>query len=209
MHVLLFANREPKDSRLNFDRPDQDRLLQELLPYRMQAVATLNLALRLRSQWTDAPPMTIHADGRLLVEGSLNAFTNPAIEAGAIHCRALLEFLGLAEREGALVNRRRRQPGDVGIEHFENDKGPLPMLAPETALNRYDGGPDEARKALLSVFRLTNKGLAHITQDLEEHPDQGKWLEVASRGIPSLIISYLYTPLGIPAPNYKLPSRIR
>jgi hypothetical protein len=30
-----------------------ERLLHELLPYRMQAVETLNLALRLRMKWAD------------------------------------------------------------------------------------------------------------------------------------------------------------
>jgi hypothetical protein len=29
-------------------------------------------------------------------------------------------------------------------------------------------------------------------------------IEIASRGVPSLVISYVYTPLGLPAPNYKL-----
>lgn len=188
---------------------DHERLLHRLLPYRMQAVATLNLALRLGSRWTDAPSMTIHADGKLVVEGNLNAFTNPAIEAGLVHCRALLEFLGLCERKGALSNRKSRQPGDIGIEHFKNADGPLRMLDPETALSRYEGGRDEAEKALLSVFFVANKGLAHITQDLIDHPDHGTLLEIASRGIPSLVVSYLYTPIGIAAPSYKIASRPR
>jgi hypothetical protein len=175
----------------------------------MNAVAVLNRALELRSQWAAAPPMTIHADGKLVVEGNLNAFTNPAIEAGAIHCRALLEFLGLGEKDGHLVNRTKRRPGDIGIEHFENANGPLAMLDPEVALSRYDGGREEAEKAILSVLHLANKGLAHITQDLTDHPERGRWLEIVSRGVPSLMVSYLYTPLRLPAPNYKLSARRR
>jgi hypothetical protein len=206
---LPFSSQEPKDCSLRFNQPDQNRVLQELLPYRMQAVTTLNLALRLRSQWDDAPPMEIHADGKLVVEGNLNAFTNPAIEAGAIHCRALLEFLGLGEKDDRLVNRKGRRLGDIGIEHFEDANGSLAMLDPEVALSRYDGGRDEAEKALLAVFQLTNKGLAHVTQDLTDHPDREARLEIASRGIPSLIVSYLYTPLGLPAPDYKLSARRR
>jgi hypothetical protein len=184
------------------------RVLDEEMPYRMQAVATLNLALRLRSRWNDAPPMTIYADSKIVIEGNLNAFTNPAIEAGAIHCRALLEFLGLGEKNGALSKRNGRRPTDIGIEHFHNTRGPLPMLEPEVAVSRYDGGVEEAEKALLSVLHLTNKGLAHITRDLREHPEQGRWLEIVSRGVPSLIVSYLYTPLGLSAPSYKPISRL-
>jgi hypothetical protein len=66
-----------------------DRLLRELLPYRMQAVAILNLALNLQAT-LGAAPMNIYANDELAVEGNLNAFINPAIEAGLMHCRALL-----------------------------------------------------------------------------------------------------------------------
>ena len=66
-----------------------DRLLNEIMPYRMQAVATLNLATCLRMKWADHPqPLEIHVNGKLQVEGNLHAFTNPAIEAGLVHCRA-------------------------------------------------------------------------------------------------------------------------
>jgi hypothetical protein len=188
---------------------NETELLQKLIPYRMQAVDTLNYALRLRSRWSDAPGMTMHVDGKQVMEGNLNAFTNPAIEAGLVHCRALLELLGLCEKEGRLSNRKKRQPGDVGIEHFRSSDGPLKMVPPEVALSRYDGGRDEAERALLTVFHLTNKGLAHITADLADHPEHGRLLDIASRGIPVLVISYLYTPLGMAAPNYKITSRAR
>ena len=71
---------------------DRDRLLNELLPYRMQAIQTLNLALNLGNQLGEAA-MTVYAGDKLVVEGTLYSFTNPCIEAGLMHCRALLEFL--------------------------------------------------------------------------------------------------------------------
>jgi hypothetical protein len=175
----------------------------------MHAVEILNYALRLRSIWSDAPAMTMHVDGKQVMEGNLNAFTNPAIEAGLVHCRALLEFLGLCERERRLSVRRGRQPGDIGIEHFRNANGPLKMVNPEKVLSRYDGGREQAEKALLTIFHVTNKGLAHLMRDLMDHPEHGELLEIASRGVPSLVVSYLYTPLGLPAPSYKITSRPR
>jgi len=189
------------------DRHSQ--LLHKLIPYRMHAVNTLNHALRLRSEWRDAPPMTMHVNGKQVMEGNLNAFTNPAIEAGLVHCRALLEFLGINERDGQLRQRGGRRPDDIGIEQFSNADGPLNKVHPETALSRYDGGQDEAREALLAVFRLTNKGLAHITEYLTAHPEDGRLVEIASRGIPVLVVNYLYIPLGLPAPDYKISSRPR
>jgi hypothetical protein len=188
---------------------NETMLLHKLIPYRMQAVDTLNYALRLRSSWSDAPCMTMYVDGKQVMEGNLNAFTNPAIEAGLVHCRALLEFLGLCEKNGRLSNRKKRQPGDVGIEHFHNADGAFKMVAPEAILYRYDGGPDEAERALLTIFHITNKGLAHVTADLATHPEHGRLLEIASRGIPTLVVSYLYTPLGMASPNYKITSQPR
>jgi hypothetical protein len=188
---------------------NETRLLYEILPYRLYAVAILNRALQLRAKWSDAPSMTIYVDGKLEIEGNFDAFANPAIEAGLVHCRALLEFLGLCNRNEVLSNIEKRRRGDVGIEHFKNAAGYLKIVDPEAVLKRYDGEQAEAEKALLCVFHVANKGLAHITQDLKDHPEQGALLEIASRGIPSLVVSYLYTPLGIPAPDYKITSRPR
>jgi hypothetical protein len=188
---------------------NETRLLYEILPYRMNAVATLNRVLELRAKWSDAPAMTIFVDGKLEIEGNFDAFANPAIEAGVVHCRALLEFLGLCDKNSVLSNIERRRRDDVGIEHFKNAAGHLKMVDPQAALKHYDGEQAEAEKALLCVFHLANKGLAHTTRDLKDHPEQGALLEIASRGIPSLVVSFLYTPLGIPAPDYKITSRPR
>jgi hypothetical protein len=51
---------------------DRDHLLNELLPYHMQAVETLNLALNLNGRW-GAAPMTLYAADKLVVEGTLPA----------------------------------------------------------------------------------------------------------------------------------------
>jgi hypothetical protein len=83
------------------------------------------------------------------------------------------------------------------------------MADPEAVLKQYDGGRSEAERALLTIFHVANKGLAHTTQDLKDHPEQGVLLEIASRGVPSLLVNYLYTPLRLPAPNYKITSRPR
>lgn len=187
---------------------DQDRVLIEL-PYRMQAIATLNLAINLSAKW-GAAPMNLYAGDKLVVEGNLNAFTNPAIEAGIIHCRALLEFLGLCDKKGKLDNRTGRLPTDIGIEHFNTPAGqPLRMVTPDDAANRYPGPSDEAKNALLTVFQVANKELAHVTEDLRNSPEHARLIEIASRGIPVLMVGCFYKPLGLPAPDYKLTHRPR
>src|SRR5882757_7522130 len=101
---------------------DRNHLLNELLPYRMQAVETLNLAINLNSQ-LGAAPMTLYAGETLVVEGTLHGFTNPCIEAGMMHCRALLEFLGLCDKNDRLGNIKKRRSTDSGIEDFNTPSG--------------------------------------------------------------------------------------
>lgn len=185
---------------------DQQQLLR-LLDHRMQAVATLNWALATRSQWEAAPPIAVHIDRKLRLEGNLNAITNPMLEAGLIHCRALLEFLGLCEKGGSLSQIKKRRPSDIGVEQFSNTNGPLPMLSPAIAAGRYGGDAAEAERALLRVFRLTNKGLAHSTSGMIDDPADFELIEIASRGVPSLMVSFFYTPLGLPQPDTRITTR--
>jgi hypothetical protein len=188
---------------------DRDRVLREL-PHRMEAIDTLNLALNL-SAALGAASMKLYADDKLVVEGTIHGFTNPAIEAGIMHCRALLEFLGLCNDNGQLGNiTRARRRTDIGIEHFNAPDGtPLKMVTPDDAANRYPGSSDEAKNALLAVFQVANKELAHVTEDLRDSPEHARLIEIASRGIPVLMVGCFYKPMGLPAPNYKLTHRPR
>ena len=153
--------------------------------------------------------MKLFINDVLTIEGNSNAFTNPAIEAGVIHCRVMLEFLGLAmNKSGALAALAKpRRADDLGIESFKNKNGPLPWVTPAQATKRYPGDPAEAEQALLSVFRIANKGLAHLTSSFMTTPNEEHLLEVASRGVPALVVSHLYTPLGLPAPPSQVVSR--
>lgn len=154
--------------------------------------------------------MAIYFDGTLSVEGSSNGFINPAIEAGLMHCRALLEFLGLCVRNGRLQNiGLPRRQDDIGIESFSNASGALRLVTPEAAIAHYTGPNEEAEKALLAVFHAANKGFAHFTSGFDPSLVDGDAIEVASRGVPTLIISHLYTPLGLPAPDFEIKSRSR
>lgn len=185
---------------------DEQKILR-VLDHRMQSVASLNWALATRSQWAAAPPIAVHIDGKLTLEGNLNAITNPMLEVGLVHCRALLEFLGLCDEKGSLSQIKKRRASDIGVEQFKNAGGPLPMLSPEIAVSRYGGGPAAAERALLRVFRLTNKGLAHSTDGMVEDQADFELIEIASVGVPSLMVSYFYTPLGLPRPDTRITTR--
>lgn len=185
---------------------DEQKTLR-LLDHRMQSVASLNWALGIRSQWDMAPPISVHIGGKLRLEGNLNAITNPMLEVGLVHCRALLEFLGLCDKAGSLSQIDKRRSSDVGIENFSNASGPLKKVTPEIAVSRYGGDQAEAEAALLKVFHLTNKGLAHSTTGMIDDPADADLIEIASRGVPSLVVSYFYTPLGLPRPDTRITTR--
>jgi hypothetical protein len=189
----------------------QLQFIQKIILYRMDSVNTLHYALRLRSEWTNPPPMVIFVDGELVLEGNLNAFSNPAIEAGLIHFRALLEFLGLAEKNGMLTNRTRHKNGeDVGIKSFSDPNGRrLVMVDPKDALKVYGDKRKEVEKSLVQVIRKTNKALAHTTQELIRTPGDGALLSIACREIPNLMNKHFFEPLCLPLPKYNITQRTR
>jgi hypothetical protein len=186
-----------------------EQKIKYLLDHRMQSVSMLQWAFDLRSNWREAPSITVYINGKLTVEGSLDAITNPMIEVGLVHCRAMLEFLGLCDIKGSLGQIKKRHKTDVGVEHFENAAGPLKRVEPQVALSRYDGDRAEAEKALVAVLHVTNKGLAHNTMDLIESPEGAKLIEIASRGVSALMVNYFYTPLGLQQPNSWITTRPR
>jgi hypothetical protein len=186
----------------------RDEVLNSIIPYRLEAVTIANLVAGLRNEWCAPKSMKVYFDDRLQFTGSSNTLTNPVLEAGLIHCRALLDFLGLkvdSKDPTKLTNRDPKQtrPDDWVIEKFTNADGPLPMVTPLLAVSQYACPASEAEAALAGVLHTTNKGLAHLTSGLIQSAIEIFKLEIASRGIPALVVSHLYTPLGLPAPNFN------
>jgi hypothetical protein len=177
-----------------------------LLEYRLKSVALGHLALRHKMTWDTPPAIKIYFDDKQVIEGAATAFTNGAIECAIVHCRALLEFLGLGVKNPTeLVVRPSRQKSDVGIEQF----GGLNKVSVEEAVCSYDGSKTHAEKALAYVIYLANKGLAHTTSTFNSHDDGINLLEIAFRGVPVVMLNNFYKPLGLAAPIYEFQSRNR
>ena len=185
---------------------DHDDIINRIIPYRLQAIDAANLAVQLQSSWDVPKSMKIYFDEKLRITGNSNAYTNPVLESGLIHCRALLDFLGLKADPADPTKLTCRDPkknkkDDVVIEHFSNSKGPLPMVTPQEATTRYKGSRAEAEAALAGVLHTANKGLAHITIGLALSATDISQLEIASRGVRALVVSHFYTPLGLLPPE--------
>ena len=143
-----------------------DELL-ALIEYRMRAVSIGHLALRYSMEWDDVPSMAIYFNDQQVIEGTATGFTNSAIEAAIVHCRALLEFAGLA---GSTSTKLREVCGArrTDDEAIENCPG-LRKVTVAEATAYYPGSAVEAESALAYVIYLANKGLAHTTSPFEAY----------------------------------------
>ena len=173
------------------------------LEYRLKAVAIGHFAIRHVMSWHSPPPIRVYFGDRQVMEGIATAFTNGAIEAGVIHCRALLEFLGLKGNGPTRLSvRENSRKDDFVIEHAG-----LPKVSVEAAVKMYAGLDAEAEAALACVLHVANKGLAHATSAFRRGDGRADLLEIGFRGVPELLVGHFYKPLGLPAPNYELPYR--
>ena len=73
----------------------RDNVLNIVIPHRLDAIAALNLLASLRMKWGAPKAMEVYFVGQLQMTGNSRAFAKPVVEAGLIHRRALLEFVGL------------------------------------------------------------------------------------------------------------------
>lgn len=180
-----------------------------LLEYRLHAVATGRHALQRSSVWDVIPDMKIYFNEIQVIEGKATGFTNGAIEAAVIHCRALLEFLGLGLKRGSSITLREldkpQDPDDIWIAQIDT----LSKVTTSMALSSYQGPALEAEAALAYVIYLANKGLAHTSRAFTKLDEGTRLLEIAFLIVPVIVLNSFYVPLGMEPPDHQLPSRSR
>jgi len=185
-----------------------DEVLNQWIPYRLQAIDTLQFAWQWIGESDEPRQVDVLVDGQPKLRCNVAAIANPMIEAGMIHARALLEFLGLCAINGKLGQIRKRRPDDVAVEHFSTAEFPLCIVTPNAALSAYPGPKGEAEDALVAIFEWANKGLAHLTTGVLSGNYTDQHLDIACRGIPVLLHNHLYAKLGreVPQPPSVVPS---
>lgn len=173
----------------------------------MRAIAIGHLALLHSRAWEQPPSIKIFFDDKQVIEGKATAFTNGAIEAAIVHSRALLEFLGLGGSGQSNLRELsgRSKSDDAGIEYYPG----LAKLSVHAAVLAYPGPPAEAEAALAYVIYLANKGLAHTTSSFTKSDQGSALLDIAFRGVPTLVVNSFYIPLQIQPPAYELQGRKR
>ena len=91
----------------------QEEVLNQWIPYRLQAIDTLQFAWEWINESGEQRQVELTVGGKLKLKGNIAAIANPMIEVGLIHARALLEFLGLGVRE-ALLHKSVRTAARTG-----------------------------------------------------------------------------------------------
>jgi hypothetical protein len=176
-----------------------DQVLKVDIPYRMYAVHSLPMSLRIISRYNTDEIMDIVVSKVLVAVGNLNNFTNPTIESGVIHGRALLEFLGLGESSGKLVKRKEGRSSDIRIEKFD-----LPQVTPQEAVELCkEKYPSINESAFVTLIQLANKGIAHTTSSLVIPKDQASQLATAAECIIFLVQNCVYSKLGLEQIEFK------
>jgi hypothetical protein len=184
---------------------DED-YLERLLPHRLDALAILVLMLELRLKWEEPKPMQVFVEGKLQFEGQTNLLTNPIVEAGILHVRALLEFLGLKSASGALVSVA---PGQRRIDDATIELLSLPPVTPSEARSIYPEDPALSEASLAAAISAANKGMAHLSVQYPETPLEAKHLLLAARLTQQLVEKYVYLPLGRHRPALPIEARSR
>ena len=185
-----------------------DDILERWIPYRLQAIQTLQFAWQWISESQTTRRVEVFVDGRLKLRGNVAALANPMIEAGVIHARALLEFMGLCSSNGRLSQVASRRRDDIAIEHYSTPTVRLSTVGVADVLATYAGSANDAETALVAIFAMANKGLAHLTLGIATGEYTDEHIDIACRGIPVLLHNHLYAKLGrsVPEPPAAVPN---
>jgi len=181
--------------------------IDQIIPHRLGMIEIMLFALTEMRQTIKPKNMTVYVDDKPCFKGLETAFTNPAIEAGIINCRVMLEFLGLRLKKGVPSELDARPSGkyddDLHIEDFTRDGVALEKVTPEKVRRLSLTDREKGVKALARLLHISNKEIAHPTLG-RKGEDDGSDIEliiIGGKGIRALTVSYFYTPLGLNPPS--------
>jgi hypothetical protein len=153
--------------------PTPERLLhmrETIIRFRLDGIRTAMQAIGLESKYNGLSfiDVLVENEGERIFHGILFQFTQPSISMAIVHCRCLLEFMGLktSGHPSKLITVSRRRNGDIGIEHFESSSGcNLAKMKPDI-VSTFETVADVA-ETWTTVIEIANQRLAHSTDDLK------------------------------------------
>ena len=187
--------------------------IETMLPWRLRALSIARLMINFVKQYPEGGEYRCIIKGELTeLRGKSTAITNPSIEMGFIHSRALLEFLGLSITKTGSLIKANKQPDDINIESF----GGLRTVTREQALScftedrrpRRRRPPPETRveSVFVQTVKAANKRIAHSTEVVGPMDEELDSYFTCFDAIPKLFRRYFYEPLERQFPNIEISS---
>jgi len=184
----------------------QKEYIEQIIPHRLGMIEIMLFALTEMRKTIEPKEIMVYVDGKPFFKGLETAFTNPAIEAGIINCRAMLEFLGLRLKKGNPKELETRPPDkyedDLNIEDFKKDGVALEVVTPDKVRRLSVTDPEKGVIALARLLHISNKEIAHPTLGRKDENDGTdiELLIIGAKGVRALTVSYFYTLLGLSPP---------
>jgi len=192
---------------------DEQDFIENIIPHRLGMIELMLFALEMR-QAIVPKKLTVYIDDKPYFQGLETAFTNPAIEAGIINCRAMLEFLGLRinKNNPSVLETRpsRKYADDMHIDDFKNADGvALEKVTPDKVRRLSIPDREKGEKAIARLLHISDKEIAHCTigRSGEDDGTDIELLFIGANGIRALTVSYFYIPLGLKPPENLIKSR--
>lgn len=146
--------------------------------------------------------------GEIKIESDAAAYINSVSEAGLIHCRALLEFLGLKGKHGSPAKLTERgpklEPDDCFIEHLNYQGRNLKPVRISEVCARLSGPAGKVEESLATTCYWANKAITHMTYTLPTDHETLELLLNGAIGVQLLVLVFVYDALKLPCPGYKL-----
>jgi hypothetical protein len=180
----------------------RDAMLDEHLPYRMQQVDGLCWATRLILNGPSNGEIGVVFDGRWVVRSHpYRILTNPLVEAGLLHCRVLMNFLGLRLDKKTLRLAPFEKPSE------KDDFSIVKLDLPAVTLAQIGQAPQEDPAHVLAACERTilsvNKGVAHFT-DAATARSFANDANTCGETVLWLTEEFVYRKLGKPLPPYRV-----
>lgn len=178
-----------------------------IIPHRLGMIEIMLFALTEMRQTIQPKEMMVYVDGKPCFKGLETAFTNPAIEAGIINCRAMLEFLGVRLKKNSASEIETRPSSnyddDMHIEDFKKNGIALKKVSPAKVRRLSVTDPEKGVKAIARLLHIGNKEVAHPTCGRigEDDGTDVEFLITGAKGVRALTVSYFYTALGLNPPE--------
>lgn len=188
---------------------DSTLYLNEVIPYKLNAVHQFELALHRHMLWLEEgrrPNIEIKFDGKTAITGNSNAYINPIVESGILHIRSLMEFAGLrCDSQGKTLNQigKRRKQDDAGVEKLIINGQTVNMIDLNKIRIEMGDKADQIMYSISFVMWLANKFVAHFTTVINHDKDTYQKMLLASQATPLIIINHVYIAQGLRAPDYK------